>query len=998
MALKKSQLYSSLWQSCDELRGGMDASQYKDYVLTLLFMKYVSDKYAGKPNPLLEVPKGGGFADMVALKGDKEIGDKINKIIGRLAEANDLKGVIDQADFNDEGKLGSGKEMQDRLSKLVAIFDGLDFRANRAEGDDLLGDAYEYLMRHFATESGKSKGQFYTPAEVSRIMAQVVGIGPDTRQDQTIYDPTCGSGSLLLKAADEAPRGITVYGQEMDVATWALARMNMILHGHPTAELWRGNTLASPYFKNKDGALKTFDFAVANPPFSSKAWSSGLDPANDEFGRFAYGIPPAKNGDYAFLLHLVASLKSKGKGAIILPHGVLFRGNKEADIRRALIQRGLIKGIIGLPANLFYGTGIPACIVVVDKEHAGECRDPETGGIFMIDGSKGFLKDGNKNRLRSQDIHKIVDVFNHQRDLPRYARRVPLAEIASPANDYNLNIPRYIDSSEPEDLHDLDAHLNGGIPDRDIDSLSAYWDVFPSLRKVLFADAQELDATPLEGMSPTYFETHFRQDGSGELTDEWPERFAIVTAWATTGEVWTDAQNQGADERLQNELQHRTLWHRRLTGFSPGTGPRRTCWAVDLDPNAACDLGQQFQQDAIYYVERDDLTVSYCDERRDRIPVGSFRARLRHNDGQPVVRTGYSVARVDARQIKTTILEHPQFEAYAGRIAAVFEAWRKAHEPQLTGLKIDELPKTVIHTLSEELLARFANLPLLSRYDVYQRLMDYWAETLQDDVYLIAADGWEAGRVLREAYDKEIPDLSIKHGRKNRKYVGQLIPSKLIIARCFADEQDEVDRLESEVTTATERREEFEEEHGSDEGALNGLEGKSGITKGNVQQRAIDLKQVILDSYDKNSSQYKQAKTIKKTTFGSGRWESGVKDDEGLFEELDILYEHLQIASGESAQKNAHKDAVKKLHKQVLAKYPKLTEAEIKTLVVEDKWLASIRAAIEGEVERLPQRLAARVKELGERYAKPLPALEEDVEAFSAKVEGHLKKMGLAWG
>ena len=300
MALKKSQLYSSLWESCDELRGGMDASQYKDYVLTLLFMKYVSDKHAHRPDALIEVPQGGGFVDIAKLKGDKEIGDKINKIVGRLAEANDLKGVIDQADFNDESKLGAGKEMQDRLSKLVAIFDGLDFRANGAEGDDLLGDAYEYLMRHFATESGKSKGQFYTPAEVSRIMARVVGIGADTRQDQTIYDPTCGSGSLLLKAADEAPHGITVYGQEMDNATWALARMNMILHGHPTAELWRGNTLAAPYFRNKDNSLKTFDFAVANPPF----WSNGLNPAHDEYGRFALGIPPAKNGDYAFLLHL----------------------------------------------------------------------------------------------------------------------------------------------------------------------------------------------------------------------------------------------------------------------------------------------------------------------------------------------------------------------------------------------------------------------------------------------------------------------------------------------------------------------------------------------------------------------------------------------------------------------------------------------------------------------------------------------------------------------
>ena len=304
MALKKSQIYASLWQSCDELRGGMDATQYKDYILTLLFMKYVSDKYAAEPDPLIEVPDGGGFDDMVNLKGDIEIGDKINKIIARFAETNELKGVIDQADFNDQSKLGAGKEMQDRLSKLVAIFDGLDFRANRAEGDDLLGDAYEYLMRHFATESGKSKGQFYTPAEVSRIMAKVIGIGPGTSLQHTIYDPTCGSGSLLLKATDEAPRGITIYGQEKDNATYALARMNMFLHDNPTADIWHGNTLSSPNFKNQYNGLKTFDFAVANPPFSDKAWSNGLNPTHDEFRRFEYGVPPAKNGDYAFLLQL----------------------------------------------------------------------------------------------------------------------------------------------------------------------------------------------------------------------------------------------------------------------------------------------------------------------------------------------------------------------------------------------------------------------------------------------------------------------------------------------------------------------------------------------------------------------------------------------------------------------------------------------------------------------------------------------------------------------
>jgi len=477
VALKKSDLYGSLWKSCDELRGGMDASQYKDYILTLLFVKYVSDKAKSDRDSLIDVPKGGSFDDMVALKGDKEIGDKVNKIIARLAEANGLVNVITLADFNDEEKLGRGKEMQDRLTKLVSIFADLDFRGSRAEGDDLLGDAYEYLMRHFATESGKSKGQFYTPAEVSRILAKVVGIGRNTRQDETVYDPTCGSGSLLLKVADEAPRGITIYGQEKDNATWALAKMNMILHGNEDADVRKGDTITGPQFTT-GAELKRFDYAVANPPFSVKSWSNGLE---NDFGRFEFGRPPEKNGDYAFLLHIIKSLKSTGKAAVILPHGVLFRGNAEATIRKALLQRGYIKGIIGLPANLFYGTGIPACIIVIDKENA-QART----GVFMIDASKGFIKDGNKNRLRAQDIHKIVDFFNKQTEVARYSRMVPLAEIASASNDYNLNIPRYIDSSEPEDIQDLHAHLHGGIPNRDLDALSDYWEAFPTLRSTLF--------------------------------------------------------------------------------------------------------------------------------------------------------------------------------------------------------------------------------------------------------------------------------------------------------------------------------------------------------------------------------------------------------------------------------------------------------------------------------------------------------------------------------
>ena len=526
---------------------------------------------------------------MVELRGDKEIGEKINVIIGKFAAANDLNGVIDLADFDNNDKLGSGKEKQDKLTKLVAIFNNLDLSENRVEGDDLLGDAYEYLMRHFATESGKSKGQFYTPAEVSRIMAKVIGIGPDTEQDQTIYDPACGSGSLLLRATDEAPRGLSIYGQEKDNATHALARMNMILHDNVTADLRHGNTLSAPDFTEND-SLTTFDFAVANPPFSDKAWTNGLNPDNDIYNRFEYGVPPARNGDYAFLLHFITSLKSRGKGAIILPHGVLFRGNREADIRKEIIQRGYIKGIIGLPANLFYGTGIPACILVIDKENA-----THRTGIFMIDASNGFLKDGNKNRLRAQDIHKIVSIFNEQTELPRYSRMVPISEIADLANAYNLNIPRYIDASEPEDLHDLGAHLNGGIPDTDIDALDDYLTVFPTLRNALFK-------------------------GNG--------------------------------------------------------------------------------------------------------------------------RPGYSDPLVEAQQVKTTILTHSEFVSYQQRVDTVFEAWREAHEDFMLDIGSDAVPREVIQRLSEDLLQRFTNLPLLDPYDVYQKLMDYWDEVMQDDVYLIATVGW----------------------------------------------------------------------------------------------------------------------------------------------------------------------------------------------------------------------------------------------------------------
>jgi len=797
MALKKSELYSSLWQSCDELRGGMDASQYKDYVLVLLFLKYVSDKYAGRPYAPIKIPSGAGFKDMVALKGKSDIGDQINKkILGPLAKANQLS---DFPDFNDAAKLGSGKEMVDRLSHLIAIFENpaLDFSKNRAEGDDILGDAYEYLMRHFATESGKSKGQFYTPAEVSRIMAKILGIrNARTSAATTVYDPTCGSGSLLLKVADEAGTAVTLYGQEKDAATSGLARMNMILHNNPGAIILQGNTLADPRFRSGD--LKIFDYVVANPPFSDKRWSNGLDPLNDPFERFKpFGVPPAKQGDYAYLLHIVRSLKNTGKGACILPHGVLFRGNAEADIRRALVRKGYIKGIIGLPPNLFYGTGIPACIVVLDKEDAQARK-----GIFMIDASGGFLKDGAKNRLRDMDIHKIVDVFNKRLEVSKYARMVPFAEIEK--NEFNLNLTRYIDSQTPEDLQDIEGHLRGGIPAADVDALERYWDVCPELRHSLF-------------------------------------------------------------------------------------------------------------------------------KKRRR---------------------GYLSLTVEKSALKSAIYEHPEFASFIAGMNGHFTAWRKKRGATLKGLQAGCHPKEVITELAEGLLAHYAGKPLIDSYDVYQHLMDYWTETMQDDCYLIAADGWKAKTCRIIEKDK-------KGKEKDKGWTCDLIPKALIVTRYFSKEQAVIDQLAIELDGLTARLTEMEEEHSGEDGAFADFDK---VNKANVAGR---LKEI--------------------------------QDNKDATDEAAVLKEWLKLNGEEAGLKRRLKEAETALDTQAYTKYPKLTEPEIKTLVVDDKWLAALDDAIHGEMNRVSQQLTQRVKELVERYETPLPQMASHMAELEAKVNRHLERMGFAW-
>jgi type I restriction enzyme M protein len=681
MAVKKSELYSSLWKSCDQLRGGMDASQYKDYVLALLFVKYVSDRYSSA-NSLLDVPQGGSFKDLVVLVDKKEIGDGINKVIARLAEANDLQGVIDIADFNDAEKLGKGQDMVDRLSKLVGIFNSptLDFSRNSADGDDLLGDAYEYLMRHFATESGKSKGQFYTPAEVSRIMAKIVGVSGAINANQTIYDPTCGSGSLLLKAHDEAKAttglDLAVYGQEMDNATAALSKMNMILHNCATAEIYQDNTLSRPEFKDESDStkLKTFDFVVANPPFSTKSWSNGLIPLEDPYGRFKYGVPPEKNGDYAFLLHILASLKSTGKAAMILPHGVLFRGNAEAEIRKEIVRRGYIKAIIGLPGNLFYGTGIPAAIILLDRENA-----EKRSNIFMVDASKGFEKDGNKNRLRERDIHRIVDAVYQEVNVPGYARMVPISEIADEKNDYNLNLPRYIQSIEREDIQDLAAHLRGGIPNADIDSLDAFWKVMPELRVKLFRDSDHVGYSRLSVLPSEVLSTIQGDTGYLDCIQMAEKNYSD---WLVTLETRLKGLEVGVHpkELIQEFSESLLATSKQLLLIDPYAVYQllMSYWSATLQDDVYLISGLGWVDAAKPHTVIDseggvDFTIGKGKHRSDLLPANLLVATYFQSDAAAITKTETEVAEITA-EIEGLIEEHAGDE---GLLAEVVDEDKK---------------------------------------------------------------------------------------------------------------------------------------------------------------------------------------------------------------------------------------------------------------------------------------------------------------------------------
>lgn len=675
------------------------------------------------------------------------------------------------------------------------------------------------------------EGEFYTPGEVSRVLAKVIGVKKGAKVKQTIYDPTCGSGSLLLKVAEEAENSANIYGQEKTVVTAALARMNMILHNNPEAEIKKGqSTLSDPLFKNPLGNLKTFDFVVANPPFSSKNWTDGFDPANDIYSRFeAQKIPPAKNGDYAFLLHIIKSLKSNGKGACILPHDVLFRGNVEAEIRKSIIENGYIKGIIGLPPNLFYGTGIPACIIVIDLEHAEATKDlaDDERGIFLINASKGFIKDGNKNRLREQDIHKIVDVFNKQLEVPKFSRFVSYAEISDPKNDFNLNIPRYIDSQEIEDIQDIEAHLLGDIPNADVEALNEYWEVFQSLKGELFS----------------------------------------------------------ASKREQ-----------------------------------------------------------YCQ------------------------------LKISKDAIKQTIFTHPEFVSFSSEMDALFTDWKTRNTEFLKTLTVGIKPKQTIHTISEDILKTYTAKKLMDKYDVYQHLMNYWNDVMQDDCYLIAVDGWKAEpyRILvKNKADKEI----------DKGWDCDLVPKAIVTEIYFLEEKNTIKKYEGQLEVYASALKELEEDNGEG-GIFEDYEKVNGVT---VQKRLKELE------------------TVKKPVIKVKHELEHIMaaEDEAEYEilgkEKTILKQYLKILDDATELSTLLKKAKTDLDNKLIAKYKTLTEEEIKQLVVDDKWMGSIERSVKTEMQRISQRLTQRIKELAERYETPLPEQTENVAELEIKINVHLHKMGFEW-
>lgn len=895
MAVKKSELYSMLWEACNKLRGGVEPARYKDYVLVLLFHKYVSDRYKGQPYAMFTVNPGTSFDDLIAAKGKPDVGERVDKIIQKFLEDNHLQGALPDVSFNNADELGSGKELVDKVSGLIGVFQNpaIDFRTNRASGDDIIGDAYEYFMMKFAQESGKSKGQFYTPSEVSRIIARLIGIGtieqiPD--KYWTIYDPAAGSGSLLIRAVDEAPMDengtsiVTIFGQEKDHSTAGLATMNLILHQKGNGQIAKGNTLIKPQFKDEFSQLKRFDFVVMNPPFSDKSWSDGLKADSDPYKRFdGFGIPPEKNGDYAWFLHVLKSLNSTGKAGIVMPHGVLFRGNAEETIRTQVLNTRYIKGIISLPANLFYGTGIPACLIFLDKEDADTRED-----IFFIDASNGFKKDGNKNRLREQDIERIVRVYTSREEIKGYSRRVPYSTILE-KNNGNLNVPRYIQKIDDTLPQNIAAHLKGGIPKFDIDSLSKLWIVSPELKASIF-----------KCIDPTHDIYHLALE-SGAIEDAFDQ-----------------------DQKLQAE--------KALEG--------------------------------------------------------------------------------------TTI----------------FESWRDEVRDILLSIIAATEPKELVRQLGSLVLTAYADSQFLDNYDIYDCLMNYWNEKLQDDVYAIKAYGYEAAREVeyqyaqKKAKDANGETISVDDKSKVKSFEGSLIPRSIIEAEYFSDKLDAIQALADKREQLESELNEMREEESGEDGLLTEVLTEGGdLPKANLTKRLkelevqktspeLDALTELMDSFG-IASAAELEQIIKATpsveqygirnkngTLAKAKLKAALKAatadavfPESYKEEYNALLAYQQKLEEQDAISKAIKAAQKELDDLVLTKYEALTLEEIKHLLFDEKWMAYLYRSTNDEIEQILSDYASRVIMIAKRYEHTLGEIEDKTAKSKAAVMSALERMGYKW-
>ena len=472
-----------LWKACDSFRGKIDSSRYKDYILSMLFVKYLSDVSKEKRAKYMEQYNGderrveramsreqftldseSTFDYLYENRNSNDIGQKINIALSHIENSNSAKltNVFRAIDFNSQVDFGDVKAKNATLRNLLEDFHDLDLCPGQLGSADIIGDAYEYMIANFASDAGKKGGEFFTPSQVSELIASLV----KPQENDRIYDPTCGSGGLLLKTYKKVPSGkVALYGQEANNQTWALCTMNMFLHGVDDARIWQGDTLSNPQNVENDQLMK-FQVVVANPPFSLDKWDSGflsnagldakgkkqekMAAAMDSWKRFDWGVPPSSKGDYAFVLHMLSSLDAEnGRMAVVLPHGVLFRGASEGKIRRQLVEMNLLDAVIGLPANLFYGTGIPACILVFKKNR------PRRDVLFIdASGEGNYEKGKNQNVLRNSDIARIVSTYEARETVDKYSYVASYDEIKD--NDFNLNIPRYVDTFEEEELVDID--------------------------------------------------------------------------------------------------------------------------------------------------------------------------------------------------------------------------------------------------------------------------------------------------------------------------------------------------------------------------------------------------------------------------------------------------------------------------------------------------------------------------------------------------------------